>query len=520
MAIRILLSVTRASFVSTVLSISLLGSLLSSEASAQSAPQTALYNSPVATAKYYEAADAKLIWTEAADFQDLLTALEGLRAQGLTPEDYHLSQLQTMPSGTEARDRLATDAWMSAAAHMLHGKLNPLSVEPDWTAARREADLPRALTVALATNGVAKSLDAFAPSQPSYAALKSELATLTRQAAQDVTLIPPGETLKLGMKTPRVEMLKMRLAELGYLGAGEGGNALDDVTVEAVKAFQSASDLDADGAVGLATLAALNRGLEGKINQLRINMERWRWLPNDLGKRHLRANIAGFDVTAWNEGKVESRHLTVVGRTYRKTPVFSDSVKYLVFNPWWETPNSLATRDKLPTFRKDPSAVERLGFQILNRQGQVVPATSINWNEVSGSNFPYRIRQRPGELNALGQVKIMFPNKHNVYLHDTPTKGLFAQRQRAFSSGCLRTENPIGLSEWLLSETDGWDRVRIDTALATGKETRANLKAPVPVHILYFTAVNEGSYGVRYLDDIYDRDSKVLAGLNQKAKPR
>jgi murein L,D-transpeptidase YcbB/YkuD len=474
-------------------------------------------NAPVATSKFYTQSSTKIVWKSEANFSALLQALDGLSAHGLNPNDYHLDALKSSTIADEKRDQLATDAWFSAAAHMLYGKLNPTSVEPDWTAARREADLPAALLAALNAGTVASSLEQFKPKQPSYAALKKELAVLRADAEKPQTLIPTGDTLKPNMSNARVGLLKIRLVELGYLTAASDGLLMDSATTEAVKAFQLSTDLDDDGAVGPATLAALNRGTAGKRNQLRVNMERWRWLPDDLGTRHLRANIAGFNVTAWNEGVLESTHLTIVGRTYRKTPVFSDIVEYIVLNPWWETPNSLATRDKLPTFRKDPSSVERLGFQILDRQGQPVPSASIDWNSVSPQNFPYRIRQRPGDLNALGQVKIMFPNVHNVYLHDTPTRGLFAQRQRAFSSGCLRTENPLDLSAWLMNSPD-WDRARIDSVVATAKETRVNLPKPVPVHILYFTTVSEGEFGVRYLDDIYDRDAKVLSGLN--AKPR
>lgn len=490
-------------------------SFLASATGAQNFQPAHILNAPTATSQIYAKSPAKLLWDDPTNFNGLISALESLESHGLTPNDYHLLVLKTL-SPSDERDRLATDAWLSAAAHLLYGKLNPTSVEPDWTAARREADLPASLSAALTAQTVATSFEAITTSQPGYKALKAELAALRVQAAKPQTFVASGETLKSGMQNTRVTALQTRLVELGYLSELPALNIMDSSTVDALKAFQSASDLDADGAVGPATLRALNRGLMDKIDQVRVNMERWRWLPNDLGKRHLRANIAGFDVSAWNNGVKEHTHLTIVGKTFRKTPVFSDQVEYIVFNPWWETPNSLATRDKLPTFRKDPSAVERLGFQILDRQGQTVQSSSIDWNAVSPSNFPYRIRQRPGDLNALGQVKIMFPNVHNVYLHDTPTRGLFAQRQRAFSSGCLRTENPLDLSAWLLSETKDWSRDKISTVVGTGNETRATLSSPVPVHILYLTVENEGEYGVRYLDDIYDRDGKVLSGLNAR----
>ena len=152
---------------------------------------------------------------------------------------------------------------------------------------------------------------------------------------------------------------------------------------------------------------------------------------------------------------------------------------------------------------------------MLDRSGHIVDPATIDWKTVSAANFPYRLRQAPGPQNALGQVKIMFPNPHNVYLHDTPTRGLFAERQRAFSSGCLRTQYPIDLSEWLLTDTPGWDRAAIDKAVASGKETRADLVQPIPVHILYFTAVNDGAGGIRYLDDFYQRDDAVLSGLDK-----
>lgn len=454
------------------------------------------------------------IWSD-RQVTDLISALEGLAVHGLSPEDYHLTPLKAGNLTPAKRDELATDAWLSAATHMIYGKLDPVSVEPDWTAGKRSVDITAQFAATMRSGYIAGSLDALAPPHPEYKSLQAEYAR-QRQLAQTetVTKVPEGDLIRPGAKGARVIALQARLLELGLIIAEDATGTYNPATVEAVKGFQDASGLSSDGIVGTSTVRALNRGRQGQIEQLRVNLERWRWLPDYFGKRHLRANIAAFTVTAYEDKKAVRTHLTIVGKPFRKTPVFSDSVDYIVFNPWWETPNSLARRDKLPSFRKDPSAVERLGFDVLDRSGNKVNSSTIDWNSVSAENFPYRLRQRPGEQNALGQVKIMFPNVHNVYLHDTPTRGLFAQRQRAFSSGCLRTQDPIDLSEWLLKDTPNWDRAAIDKAVDSKRETRATLSESVPVHILYMTVVVDEA-GVRYLDDLYERDAKVLANLNK-----
>lgn len=466
---------------------------------------------PLATQQFHEA-QAGQVWSN-SNYEGLISAIQGLENHGLNPEHYHLSLLIAQRENRQDRERLATDAWLSAAAHMVYGKLSPTTVEPDWTAASRSEDLTGKLSDALTSGNLSGSLEALAPKQAGYAALVSEYNTLRASVENEAAPIPTGETLKPGMSGARVSALQTRLVGLGLLTEEAPTGLMDTSTVEAVKIFQREMELDDDGVVGMATLAALNRGSQEKLNTLRVNLERWRWLPEDLGQRHLRANIAGFNVTTYENGQAVRTHLTIVGKPYRKTPVFSDEVEYAVFNPWWETPYSLATKDKVPLFRKDPEAVKRLGFQVLDKDGALVNASDIDWNSVGPGNFPYRIRQAPGEQNALGQVKIIFPNKHNVYLHDTPTRGLFSQRQRAFSSGCMRTQDPLALSAWLLKDTPGWTQERIDSVVLSGKETRADLKVKVPVHVLYFTAVSEGQSGIRYLDDIYARDMAVLKGL-------
>ena len=250
------------------------------------------------------------------------------------------------------------------------------------------------------------------------------------------------------------------------------------------------------------------------IDQLRVNMERWRWLPHRLGPRYVMANIPGFDVVAVEQDIVHARHTAIFGKMNRETPAFSDSIEYIIFNPWWDVPDSIARADKLPLFRRDPGAVSRLGYKVLDRQGKAVNPADINWSEVSAASFPYRLRQTPGPANALGQVKIMFPNPHNVYLHDTSERSLFDAEQRAFSSGCIRVKDPLDLAAWLLEGTPDWDRTRIDAAVASRAETRVDLLAPVPVYVVYFTAIDDSCGGVRYLPDSYGRDEAVLAALD------
>ena len=432
----------------------------------------------------------------------VLDAVASLARHGLDPEHYGLSRLRAGSGNPVA-------AWMMAGAHMLRGRVDPLTVEPDWSAPRRTGDLEAAFAAARRAGTLADSLEGLAPRQAGYRTLVAALGRLG--TAEGGRPIPSGPTLREGDQGARVEALQARLAALGFPPASPSG-LFDRATHDAIIAFQDDAGLDADGLAGPATIGALNRSDRDRRDALRANLERWRWLPDDLGARHVRVNIAGFSVEAWRDGQLERTHLAVVGKPYRRTPVFSDAVRYLVFNPWWETPPSLARADKLPLFKRDPGAVDRLGYQVLDASGR--PVRDVDWNAVPPGTMPYRIRQAPGPANALGQVKIMFPNRHNVYLHDTPSRDLFARRQRAFSSGCIRTQDPLALSAWLLEGTPNWDRARIDEVVASGRETRVDLAARVPVHILYETVIAEPDGAVRYLDDIYGRDSALIAALD------
>jgi murein L,D-transpeptidase YcbB/YkuD len=479
--------------------------------------------------RFYETRDQALAWTgpaNAALFVDLLGAVRSAGTHGLDPADYHLEALERVdPSlGDRSIDELATDAYLTLAAHLLSGRVNPVSVEPDWTAARRGRDLAAYLQGALASGAVSESLEALAPAQPGYDALRVALAQYRILAeVEGWPQIAPGPTLRPGEQGPRIAQLRARLEATGDIAAlapgVEGAELFDEPLAAAVRTFQARASLDPDGVVGARTLNQLNISPADRVAQLQANLERWRWLPDDLGRRHIRVNIADFSLEARNGGVVERRHDVIVGRLYRRTPVFSGSMTYMVVNPWWETPHSLAVRDKLPAFQRDPGAVTRLGFQVIDRSGVVVDPATIDWTVLTAATFPYRLRQAPGPMNALGEVKLMFPNRHNVYLHDTPTRDLFSSTRRDFSSGCVRVRDPLALAAWALAETPGVTPERLAAIAAGSTGTPITLSQALPVHILYWTVVPDEVTGVRFVDDVYDRDGGVLAALNAAPPP-
>lgn len=481
---------------------------------AHAAADSTVWLAPDAMGEFYQRNNGRLAWNDAQNYADLLGALQGLAKHGLNPAHYHLAALNRYSHDLRKRDRLATDAWFSAAAHMIYGKLDSKSVEPDWTAAGRDADLQALLQTALAQNGVGFSLDLLAPRQPGYWSLVGALAKTRARAHIPMTRIPKGAWLRLGDATDRVKTLQKRLAELGLLEETQISGAFDGDTDRALRLFQTRGGLVPDGVAGPQTLRALNRTPAQEINQIRVNLERWRWLPDRLGRRHIRVNIADFHLTAWQDGAAVRNDPIIVGMLYRQTPVFSDRVEYIVFNPWWETPVKLAQQDKLPLFRKDPDAVKRLGYHLLDADNNPVDPDTVDWNEIPDGTFPFRLRQAPGPLNALGRVKIMFPNAHSVYIHDTPAQELFEENQRIFSSGCIRAKNVLKLAQWLLQDDPEWTAEKIAETVESGKVTQVYLKSPVPVYIIYMTAFVENYGVVRFVNDIYERDAAVLTGLN------
>jgi murein L,D-transpeptidase YcbB/YkuD len=285
----------------------------------------------------------------------------------------------------------------------------------------------------------------------------------------------------------------------------------------AVQTFQSRHGLEVDGHVGPKTRSALNVGVEQRISQLVINLERARWLPVDLGKTFVVVNIPGYSLNAFENGSLALDMAVIVGRKQRNTPMYSGKLEWMEFNPYWGVPDSIARKDILPKLRDDPSYLPGLRVYI---KGQSYPYVeldrySIDWSEVDESDFPYYFRQDPGPANALGQVKFLFRNPHNVYLHDTPSRNLFTHTRRAFSSGCIRLEEPLKMAHFMLrGEPQDWDQTRIDETLMEGENVRLTLARKVAVHLVYHTAWLSDNERVQFRADIYGQDKSLASFVN------
>jgi len=480
----------------------------------------------------YERNQFKLAWTRLEQVGELLEAIKAAEAGGLNPADYHVEQVQAgyqllrsgEPVAADDRaelDLLFTDSLIRLGHHARFGKVNPYTLDPEWNFRRSANDIDAAeetLAVINSTSLLA-SLKAQFPRGPFYERLREGLARYRQIMANGGwPEFPDGPTLKPGAQDERLAVLTQRLAITSDLPTGGfiPGDIVYGESLEAgVRHFQRRHGLDADGIIGPSTARALNVSVEDRVRQLKVNLERTRWVFDDISDHFILVNIAGFAAYVVRDGEVVWQTRVQVGKPFHKTPVFRDEMKYVVFNPTWTVPYSIATRDILPNVQTDPGYIAKRNFDVRNRNGDLVDPESVDWSKLSRGNFPYTLVQRPGPDNALGRVKFMFPNEHAVYLHDTPSKHLFGRAERAFSAGCIRVENPFEFAEILLGR-DGWTQERFKAVLDSGDTKTAFLSEPLPVLLLYWTAqVNEDGV-VQFFQDIYDRDQSVADALSAR----
>ncbi len=447
-------------------------------------------------------------------------AIAAAQTHGLRAADYHLAAIDALradrtPAGQATLDLLLTDGLLLLGSHVRAGKVEAGGLTPRWQLLLADADLPGRLQQAAAPDAF---LNELASSLAGYPRLQQALARYQAiAAAGDWPALPDGPTLRVGDRAEAVLALRARLAREAMDGAPDdtAGTLFDASLEAAVGRFQARHGLDVDGAVGSQTRLALNTPVNARIDQLVANLERRRWLGAAPGRRQVRVNVAAFTLEAVDGDAVPLRMRVVVGRPYRPSPEFSDRIRYLVLNPYWEVPPSLAAKDKLPLIRRDPGYLAREHMRVLQGWGerprQIDPA-SVDWWRVA-TPLPYRLRQDPGPWNALGRIKFMFPNVHDVYLHDTPARELFAHAQRGFSSGCIRLQDPLGLADWLLADQPGWSPEALRAAIDSGDTRTVNLREPVPVYLLYWTAWVGSDGAVQFRRDIYGRDAPLAAAL-------
>ena len=472
--------------------------------------------------RMYEENNGKPLWKPKA-IRSLAKALDSMVGDGLNPSDYKFSIIKPYLKSPNRRrsslfesakiDIALTESYLRAMYNLYYGKTDPQRLDPNnnFGRARDGKDRSEFLLSWVTRGRIETAFNWARPKNSRYKWMKAGLEKYQKiKARGGWSRIPSGKTIRPGDTDSRVPLIRKRLAMTGDLDSARGSDVYDESLQLGMMRFQERHYLTVDGAIGPATLAAMNVPVQKRIDQIRVNLERQRWLFPEESKEFIVVDIAGFTIHyVMNEETVWQEQVQV-GKRFTKTPVFKDRIRYLDFNPTWTIPDGIKKRTILPKLKEDPFYLDKKGYRLLSYKGEPMDPTSIDWNSMS--KIPYIIRQAPGRNNALGRVKFMFPNKHDVFLHDTNHKELFSKRLRTTSSGCIRLKNPFDLAELLLAR-QGWNRSKIDRVLASGKTTRVDLKEPIPILIHYSTAwaiENE----VSFKKDIYGRDPKLLTALN------
>lgn len=452
---------------------------------------------------------------------NLSVAIRASTHDGLTPDHYHarvlVERAPAHATSDPALDLLRTDALVRLARDLRNGRGRPTAeARAASPIADAEALMP-ALQRAIATGDVGGVLASLRPQHFIYRGLMESLARLRGvEAGGGWAPVPGGPSMRRDSSDARVPLLRARLHHSGDLdpAAAAGTSHVFDRDLEgAVRRFQHRHGLNEDGIVGPLTLAALNVPVVERIATVRVNLERARWIARDLPERFLVVNIAGARVYALDAGRVIFESRAIVGKTATTTPIFTANMQRIELNPTWTVPRSI-NGEVLSSIRRNPGYLAREGMRVLTNAGREVPRGSINYSSYTGRSFPYVFRQDPGPANALGRIKLLFPNAFNVYLHDTPSRGLFSQEQRLFSHGCVRVENPVALAALVLDDPD-WSVNALEAAIATGRTRVIEVRRQLPVMILYWTASTDLHGELHFYRDVYGRDDAILDMLDR-----
>jgi murein L,D-transpeptidase YcbB/YkuD len=491
---------------------------------------------------FYKNRNYRLSWS---DNRKLLTRanllvqeIENSSDEGLEPEDYKinlikklLGEIHRLEQDEEQKlesivnlDILLTNSFLLYSSHLIHGRVNPELIDDTWSINYRETNPVEVLENVIESNQLIEAIEELKPEAPEYKRLRDALIQYKDIAARGGwPRITEGPVLKEGSRDNRVITLRKRLILSGDLKeyTPPDPQVFDKPLEHAVRRFQKRHGLVVDGIVGPSTLEAINVPVERRISQIKLNMERWRWLPKKMEDRYILINTASFELHVVEQHRTVMKMKVIVGKPYWHTPIFSAKMSYIELNPNWNIPRSIFAEEILPKIKNDPDYLLKERIKVLESwspDANEVDPYSIDWQNVTEENFKYRLRQEPGPTNPLGKIKFMFPNRFNVYLHDTPRKNLFERKERSFSHGCIRVEKPIELAEYVLRMNQGWDKKRLLSEINRGKTKQIELEQKIPVYILYFTTWVDESGDVYFYKDIYGRDS-ILENALKRVSP-
>lgn len=471
----------------------------------------------------YKANDYTLIWQNQKAINQALDEIANSWLEGLTPNDYHFDALQSLTadahfdSNDVEFDLLLTDAIMTYATHLIRGKVNPESLSTTWNYQLSTVSPQKAVELLLyhvKNSSVPEGIAQLKPKLPQYQKLKDLLVFFNQQSQPFINIELQTRALKPEQRDQAVPLIRARLAKyrlIDPIAVDNDSFIYTGELVEAVKKLQQISQLTADGVIGVNTLDVLNIRPEQRVNAIIANLERIRWIENSLSDDFLIVNIAGYELYLYRDGKSIWHSNVIVGKNYSKTPVFKAQMDYIVVNPTWTVPRSIA-RGMISKIKNNSQYLVEKDFSVVDSRRNPIDAATIDWANVTPSEFPYWFVQRPSEANSLGQIKFMLPNKYSIYLHDTPVKELFGREQRTFSHGCVRVDQPFELAENILADEEQWSQSALQSLKDTGETTRLNLAKPLDVLIMYWT-VSINQDGVHFYPDVYGRDKNLIEKL-------
>lgn len=482
------------------------------------------------TVDFYVKNGYQPLWIEGSSFkksvETVLATLSKADEEGLQPEDYAAAAKVVEAAKGDAAKQLEAEITLTGYAmeyidDLMGERLNPRKIGHELYLKAKDFDAVSTFLEGMKSDESGEWLAKLTVQHPEYQLLKKELAALKgKKEETPYPLLEAGPKLEAGNKGGRVEKMQWQLVALGYLSNTHQQGVFDEATEIAIKKFQEENDLEADGVVGGGTVQALNSfNQQDRLRQLLISMERWRWLPDNLGDRYVKVNIAAFELACFEKGEEKIRMPVIIGRTYRKTPVFASEIRSIVFNPSWHVPRSIAIKDKIRKIQRDPGYLERGGFVVSDEDGNVVDPSSVDWGSLGAGNFPYRLRQNPGSGNALGKIKFNIDSPFDVYLHSTNEPELFKKNVRSLSSGCIRVENPKALGAFVFNDPEKWSYESVSERMEGTRTQEVKVEKPVHVYITYFTAWANADGKLHYSPDLYGQDQAIWTALKNRQLP-